>query len=374
MAERLRRAARVVRRVWPLALLIALLAGGFAAPAAAGGREPQIRVLLLDRAKAVEIDGRMRTKPGRFDGPGPHEVDGRRVRGTVEVLRGDGGLRVVNELPLEDYVAGTLLGEVVEQWGDAVLRAQAVAIRTYALHRRARPKSRDYDVEATTLGQVYIGLDGETERVRDVVAATRGEVLTHRGEPILAAFHSAAGGRTASSEEVWGEALPYLVSVRIRGEEDSPDTYWRVRVSREELERALDDAGVDVGRLRAVTVTERSASDRVRTLRIEGRRDTAELSGEAFRRALGGARVLRSTVFDVRRADGDFVFVGSGRGHGVGMSQWGARALARDGADHAQILARFYPGARLERAAGRFALAGADAVAAHSAALDGGLP
>ncbi|RIL06489.1 MAG: hypothetical protein DCC71_06700 [Proteobacteria bacterium] len=382
--DRPRRAARVVRAVLPavLALAAPVWAG---APARAASPEPSIRVLLLDGAKAVEVDGRTRTKPGRFRGPGPHEVDGRRVRGSIELLvprseptaSGEitkpGGLRVVNELPLEDYVAGTLLGEVVETWGDVVLRAQAVAIRTYALHRRAHPRSPDYDVEASTRGQVYIGLDGETERVREAVAATRGEVLTWDGAPILAAFHSAAGGRTASAEEVWGEALPYLVSVRIRGEEDSPDTYWRMRIARDELEGALAAAGVDVGRLERVAVAARSESDRVRAVRIEGSRDAATLSGEALRRALGASR-LRSTVFDVRRAGDDFVFVGSGRGHGVGMSQWGARALARNGASHAQILARFYPGARLERAAGRFALAGAGALAARSAGLDGVAP
>ena len=110
----------------------------------------------------------------------------------------------MNELPLEDYVAGSVLGEVSETWGDALLRAQSVAIRTYALHRRATAAERGYDVEADTRALVYIGLDGETSAVRDAVAATRGQVLTYDGEPILAAFHSTAGGRTASAGEVWG--------------------------------------------------------------------------------------------------------------------------------------------------------------------------
>jgi stage II sporulation protein D len=95
-------------------------------------------------------------------------------------------------------------------------------------------------------------------------------------------------------------------------------------------------------------VVERSASGRAVAVRVRGDRDEAVLSGDDLRRALGAGR-LRSTLFEVRRAGDDVVFVGSGNGHGVGMSQWGARALASHGATYAQILARFYPGARLQR-------------------------
>jgi stage II sporulation protein D len=309
---------------------------------------PEIRVLLADRVGTVEVDGRTIRREKSWPGPGPHEVDGRRVRGAVEITRGPVGLRVVNELPLEDYVAGTVLGEVSEAWGDALLRAQAVAIRSYSLHRRAEAGGRDWDVEADTRGQVYLGLDGETDAVRAAVAATRGQVLTFGGEPILAAFHSAAGGRTASAAEVWGRDVPYLRSVAVPGEQDSPDTYWRARVAPDELRRALAACGHELGAPRDVAVVERSASGRAVAIRVRSGDDAVVVSGEALREALGNGRV-RSTLFDVHRAGGDFVFVGSGRGHGVGMSQWGARALAAEGASYAQILARFYPGARLER-------------------------
>ena len=313
---------------------------------------PRIRVLLFERKEAVEVDGRTVRKEKRWSAPGPHDVEGRRVRGAVEVSRGPEGLRVVNELPLEDYVAGSVLGEVSETWGPSLLRAQAVAIRTYALHRRATAGARDYDVEADTRAQVYLGLDGETPAVRAAVADTRAQVLTYDGEPILAAFHSAAGGRTASAAEVWGEDVPYLRSVRVPGEDDSPDTYWRTSVTPGELHDALADAGRGIGLPRRVSVAERSPSGRAVSVRVSDGHDAVVVSAEALRRTLGADR-LRSTLFDVRASGDDFVFVGSGRGHGVGMSQWGARALANQGASYAQILARFYPGARLERVAAR---------------------
>jgi stage II sporulation protein D len=328
-----------------------------------------IRVLLLDNVPSVVVNGRERRGSARFAAQGPHEVDGRRVRGTVELSRNSGGLRVVNELELEDYVAGTLLGEVSEGFGDVVLRAQAIAIRTYALHRRAHRRAPDYDVEASTAAQVYLGVDGETPAALDAARATRGQILTFDGAPILAAFHSAAGGRTATAAEVWGRDVPYLLSVGVPGEEDSPDTYWRAPVSAEELGAALTAAGKDVGRVREVRVARRTASGRSAELRVQGSDGDVKVSGETLRRLLGPTR-LRSTLFEVRRTEEGFVFVGSGNGHGVGMSQWGARALARRGSNHQQILARFYPGARVERISSRTAsVAGAvSALAVHATA------
>jgi stage II sporulation protein D len=334
--------------------------------ASAGAPTIAIRVLILDAVPSVRIDGKVRRSPARFAAPGPYEVDGRRVRGTLKLIQQSGGLRVVNELPLEDYVAGTLLGEVSEGFGDVVLRAQAIAIRTYALHRRAHPRSPDYDVEASTAGQVYLGLDGETPAVWGAIDATRGQILTFDGEPILAAFHSAAGGRTATAAEVWGRDVPYLVSVGVPGEEDSPDTYWRAPVSSEELADALAAAGKGIGRVRDVTVARRTPSGRSAALRVRGTEGDAELSGETLRRVLGPTR-LRSTLFEVRRTADGFVFVGSGNGHGVGMSQWGARALARRGADPRQILARFYPGARIERISSQTALVAGTSILAAQA-------
>ncbi len=359
------------RRRWCFAsiwsALVALWIGALIPIAAfAGTPAISIRVVILDEVTSVRIDGKVRRGPTQIEAPGPHEVDGRRVRGSLKLIRHAGGLRVVNELALEDYVAGTLLGEVSEGFGDVVLRAQAIAIRTYALHRRAHPRSPDYDVEASTAGQVYLGEGGETPAVLEAVEATRAQILTFDGAPILAAFHSAAGGRTATAAEVWGRAVPYLVSVGVPGEEDSPDTYWRAPVSSDHLAAALDAAGKGVGRVRDVTVAERTPSGRSATLRVRGSDGDVALSGESLRRVLGATR-LRSTLFEVRRTADGFVFVGSGNGHGVGMSQWGARALARSGSNHRQILARFYPGARIERISSQTArVAGTSVLAAHA--------
>ncbi len=280
----------------------------------------------------------------------PVSVDGVRLRGSIDVQRVAGGLQVVNRVPLEDYVAATVGREVYPSWRPEMLKAQAVVTRTYALHRRAGSSRRAWDVTGDTSSQVYGGLAAEGPEVVAATAATRGEYLAHRGAPILAAFHSASGGRTASAEEVWGRAVPYLVPVDVPDEEDSPDTYWRASVAGPKLRRAL---GVDgLGPIREVRVVERSDSGRVLRVEVRGERGAQEVTSRHVRDGLGGS-VIRSTLFDVRKNEDRFVFVGSGHGHGVGMSQWGAQAMAERGASYREILDRFYPGAKLVRSASR---------------------
>jgi stage II sporulation protein D len=298
------------------------------------------------------VDGRSHPSPLRLAAAGAVRVGGAAYRGAIEVHRSAAGLEIVNEVPLEDYVAGTLHREVSPQWEREALRAQAVAIRTYALHRMAvAPRGNRYDLEASPGDQVYGGLEAETDGARRACLETEGEYLAWSGRPILAAFHSTAGGRTASAEEVWGRPLPYLVSREVAGEAGSPHSAWRVGVSPAELGGALASAGKPVGSPRALRILERSPSGRVSWLRVDGSAGSRTVSGKTLRAVLGPQR-LKSTLFDVQRAGAGFVFAGAGYGHGVGMSQWGARALARGGTDYRGILARFYPGARLQRLGG----------------------
>jgi stage II sporulation protein D len=346
------------RRGCRVLLWLACGAALLAQPASAADT---VRVLLIDTAGPVRVGGLLMSagpdgvRAGerrlgsvwQAPGSGPHQAADLRVRGAVEVRRGGSGLQVVNRVPLEDYVAGTLGREVYQSWAPETLKAQAVVARTYALYQRARrPAEAGFDLAADTSSQVYGGVDAETPGVRAAVDSTRGEVLEYEGEAILAAFHSASGGRTASAEEVWGEPLPYLVSIPVRHEEDSPDTYWRARVSGTTLARALIPLGHPLGSIREARVTERSASGRALAVALVGSEGSARVSARALRTALG-ASVVRSTLFEIRPAQDGFVLVGSGHGHGVGMSQWGAQAMAQRGASYREILATFYPGTAL---------------------------
>jgi len=347
------------------ALPLLLLLCGIAMPAGAGEPLQQVpprtvRVQLFEQAGPTRVSGRL-VAPARrglrvdgqrlgssiwIAGPGPHRTQTHLVRGEVEVHRTGRGLQVINRVPLEDYVAATVGGEIGGSWEDEVLKAQAVVARTYALYQQSRNRGESYDVSAGTRHQVYAGVEGETPRVRQAARATAGQVLVYEGEPILAAYHSSSGGRTAGSGEVWGTDLPYLASREVPGEQDSSSSDWRAVIAGPTLARALVPLGLRLGAIHEVQVAERSASGRARTLWIGGSRGGGSLSARVLRRALG-ASVIRSTLFEVREEGGSFIFAGSGHGHGVGMSQWGARAMARAGASYREILTAFYPGANL---------------------------
>jgi stage II sporulation protein D len=271
---------------------------------------------------------------------------------------------VLNRVALEDYVASTVGGEMSSSWPTEALRAQAVATRTYVLHEAAKRKSRSWDVRATAVSQVYRGIEAETPQTRAAARSTVGEILVHDGQPILAVFHSTAGGRTATAAEVWGRDLPYLRVVEVEDEDDAPHTYWRVEFEREALRGLVESAGLSSGVLEGLSVVGRTASGRVERLRVRGAAEDVEVEGARLRSLLGGIG-LRSTLFEIRQTERGFAFVGSGHGHGVGMSQWGARAMARRGASYQRILARFYSGARLDKR-------GARRVAARGPASTGG--
>ena len=328
--------------------------------------EPKVRVLLYRGADPIEVglvarpgeikldadgdlvvEGQKKAKRWAPTGPGPWRVGSRIVRGEIVVRSHKKRIEVLNRVGLEQYVASTVGGEMSPSWPAHALRAQAVATRTYVLYEANRHRNQAWDVRATAASQVYRGLEAETHETLRAARSTVGQILTYEGAPILAVFHSTSGGQTATAGEVWGADLPYLRVVEVEDEDDAPHTYWRTAFDRRGLSDVLEAAGISVGELRTVTIEDRTSSGRVASLVVEGSTGTERIRGRQLRGLLGGL-TLRSTLFEVRESADEFVFVGSGHGHGVGMSQWGARAMARQGASYRRILARFYPGTRIE--------------------------
>jgi stage II sporulation protein D len=360
-----RATARCRRRATGLALALLSLAPLGLAGSGARADSTMLRVLVLESTGPVRVGGLMLAPAGggllaagrpvggiwRSSGAGPHPVGDLRVRGQVEVRRSGSGLRVVNQVGLEDYVAATLGRELYSNWHLETQKAQAVLARSFALHRRAARRA-DFDLRSGDADQVYGGVDAETRIARRAADATRGEVLLYEGRPILAAYHSSSGGRSASAEEVWGRPVPYLMSRPVEGEDDSPDTYWRAAFSGTTLGRALEPLGLHLGTVKEVRVETRTPSGRAGRVELRGTAGRGSIEGRTLRDALGND-VVRSTLFEVRESGDGFILVGSGHGHGVGMSQWGAESMARAGADYRQILAAFYPGTTLARTSER---------------------
>jgi len=308
-------------------------------------------VRVVATSDGLVVDGK--TGGARFEArdQGPYKVKLRQgpalhVRGNLRVETSTSGLLVINEVKLEDYVAGTIGAEMYSFWEAAALRAQAVACRSYVLYQMEEMEDQPYDVTGDVLSQRYLGVRGESDAAWAALRATTGEIISYAGRPALAAFHSASGGQTASSQEVWGTSLPYLRSLPVADEDDSPDTYWRVTISDAHIEGGLAQLGYEIGSLVDVVVLQRTGSGRAGKLRFRGDRGRATVTGREIRQVLGSTMV-KSTLFDVRGEPGNVVFVGSGNGHGVGMSQWAAQAMAQNGASYRDILENFYPGTSL---------------------------
>ncbi len=265
------------------------------------------------------------------------------------------------EMELEDYIYHVLAGEMPASYPLEALKAQAVAARSYALWKSGLfgggcGRGGDADV-CTDSGhcmayasdeklQKNWGGEYETnrEKLQRAVAETAGLVCAYDGEPIQALFHAVSGGRTEDAAAVFQNALPYLVSVESAGEEDAGRFSADVTYSREELARRLNAAFPGAGltartlesKLRVVSRTE---SGRAETVLIGNR----EATGREVRKALDLDSANLTFCFE-----GDSVCIHTqGFGHGVGLSQAGAEAMAQDGAGYEEILTHYYSGVEI---------------------------
>ncbi len=273
---------------------------------------------------------------------GQFAFDGRRYRGAVRLSAVDGGVEVVNVVGLEDYLRGVVPSEMAASWPLEALKAQAVAARSYTL-TSLDPDAR-YDLCATEDCQVYRGIAAENPRTDAAIAATAGVVVTYGGAPARTYYHADSGGMVASSAEVWGTWSPYLVA-RADASSSSPHRHWSVRLDGHGVGAALAAAGIDVGDVTSLRVLALSESGRVSELEVAGTAGTRVLRGSQLT-SLARSWGLKSMSF---RVQGGLTVTGDGWGHGVGMSQYGARALASSGYDFSQILAFYYPNTGLTR-------------------------
>ncbi|MEW8957729.1 MAG: stage II sporulation protein D [Moorella sp. (in: firmicutes)] len=272
----------------------------------------------------------------------------------------------VQILPLEQYIAGVVAGEMPAEFAVEALKAQAVAARTYTLKKieEARVKPDELHPHADICTdpahcQAYADDDVLRRRwglfnywryknkIQEAVRATQGMVLTYQGKLIDPVYHANGGGRTERAADVWGRDLPYLQSVPSPWDKDAPRYQSTVALTLEELDRrlgvsltAVPAASLSPNGGDAIKVLERTASGRVKTIKIGGK----TFAATELRRLLG----LPSTDFTWQVQGDNLIFTVTGYGHGVGMSQYGADGMAREGKNFAEILAYYYRGTRIE--------------------------
>lgn len=300
-------------------------------------------------------------------------ADGRRFLDTLELSLVGDDQRLVNEVGIDDYVAG--VSEMPGRWHQEALKAQAVAARTYAWHliELGTFGSRGFDICDTVDCQVFAGASQEEgvsgERWRAAVDATAGQVLVDDGSPILARYFSTSGGRTLPNEVVFPSsgARPYLVGTDDPADAISPFHRWEVTFSRAEFD-VITGAGSTLARVTPVAEVERlgpvdvpdvdlrfvGADGSEATLgSVELRRFVSEVAPSRFPDRFPTVRAdgrgplpttMPSGRFEIAVADDEIVVRGRGWGHAVGMGQYGALGRAQDGQTYDEILAAYYAG------------------------------
>ncbi|MFJ7676798.1 stage II sporulation protein D [Peribacillus sp. NPDC097264] len=259
----------------------------------------------------------------------------------------------IQKLPLETYLSGVVAAEMPADFEEEALKAQALTARTYIVNqlmsnnRRGLPKGAD--VGDTVMHQVYKN-DNELKKqwgsdykwkmkkIDKAIKATEGKILTYDGKPITATFFSTSNGYTENSEEYWQAEFPYLKSVSSPWDKESPKFYNKMVVDAGDFERKLGvslSSGTTIG-----TVVQRTTGNRVALVEIGGKK----LTGMQIREKLG----LNSSDFDWERQGNQIVITTKGYGHGVGMSQYGANGMAREGKNYEDIVKYYYKGVKVQ--------------------------
>lgn len=286
----------------------------------------------------------------------PAEESSQTADGAVTVSLNYNG--TVENIPLNEYLQGVVAAEMPALFPDEALKAQAVAARTYTMKKIAAAPAAEhggaavcndpshckaYEPIASFASGWNTATEEYTEKISRAVSETDGEILLYNGEPITAVFHSTSAGKTENAEDVWGNAVPYLVSVQSAGEDESPRYEEEKLLTPDEFKTKFSEkyknASFDVNPENWITNISRSGAGGVKKLTVAG----VEVKGSDMRSIFG----LNSTNFTVSYTDGTIKIKTRGYGHGVGMSQYGARAMALDGKSYDEILKSYYTGVTL---------------------------
>ena len=256
----------------------------------------------------------------------------------------------IDTVPFEEYVKGVLAGEVPTSFHIEALKAQAVAARSYAMKKIEDNTATDYDVVDTVSNQVYMDdamlkekwkdqYDEKIKIIERAVNETKGEYLEYDGKVAQAFFFSTSAGKTENSEEVFQSALPYLRSV---------DSSWDQEVSpvfQQDYQFSVHDfyqkLGLPYKETVQFQVTKQTSTGRVKEVNIDG----TVLKASDISSKLG----LRSTFFTFEQVGTNILMTTKGYGHGVGMSQYGAQAMALKGSTYDQILKHYYQGVQIKK-------------------------
>lgn len=252
-------------------------------------------------------------------------------------------------IPFEKYIKGVVAGEMPATFELEALKAQAVVSRSYAMYQMTATKDKEYDVLNTTANQVYLtdeqlktnwkeNYQEKINKINKAIQETSGEYLTYNNQIVNAMFFSTSVGKTENSEEVFVSKLPYLRSVDSKWDEASPvfnDTYTF------DLKDFYTKLNLPYNEKLNIEITQKTSTGRIKKLKINNQ----ELNG----RDLATKLSLRSNYFTITQNNEKITITTKGFGHGVGMSQYGANGMAKEGYKYDQILKHYYQNTEIKK-------------------------
>lgn len=335
-------------------------------------------------------------------------VNGTSYRGGITAKRlSNSDMTVINKLPLEEYLYGVVPGEMPASWHIESLKAQAVAARVFAITNFNKYKQYDFNLCTTVNSQVYKGYTGEHPNTNRAVDETKSNIITLNGQIVEAYYHSNSGGYTEDSENVWTNPLPHVRGVKDDFSLDAPNSNWTVTFTKDEIKNRLATNNIFIGDILDIEITSTSNNGRILSLVVYGTQGNEVIQKEKNRAVFG----LKSNYFSINSSGGTvnesefatingngtgvhsvnlngkyvvtasgvhkikntdeiaifngreykttekkiiqnpsdtFVFNGKGFGHGVGMSQYGAKKMAELGYKYDEILKHYYTGVKVE--------------------------
>ena len=326
-------------------------------------------------------------------------LNGKYYRGSIKLIKNNNNYYIINHVSLEEYLYGVVPKEIPSSAPLEALKAQAIVSRSYSLSNLNKHIKDGYNLCDSTHCQVYGGYSAEKDSTNTAVDETKGMILEYNDRAVDAVFHSSSGGHTESSENVWGTKIPYLVAVKDPFSLNAPNSNWNITFTNSVIVNNLRNNNIEIQDLIDIEVLDRTESGRAKTIKVVASDKTVLLSGDKFRSIMGNSnfkstlfsieknydtdRVVKSTLskngieeidftsntimimtnngiknldkssIDVLNSLGQtnikidthvssFSFVGKGYGHGVGMSQYGAIEMAKEGYNYEQILQYYY--------------------------------
>ena len=325
-------------------------------------------------------------------------VNGKEYRGCVQILRSDvSDMSVINKVSMDEYLYGVVGKEMSPSWEIEALKAQAICAKNFAITNYNKFSKYGFNLCTTTVSQVYGGVSAESESVRNAVDAVAGQILLYENAPVQTYFFATSGGHTADVSHVWTATIPYLCGVEDPYEDPKTSGHytWKTEKSAEEIKSILQNKGKDIGDVTNVEVTKADDAGYILEIVITGTNGKHTIKKSEARSFFGsgiqsqnytitapegksvfilgrdgktaksvpnlvttngrinsslciiGASGVKTTVNG--GGNGNYIFNGKGYGHGIGMSQNGARGMAKLGYTYDQILSHYYPGTYLSK-------------------------